>query len=168
MEGSAGDRPPAEPADLADAVIGVVRQLRPPTDPAFVDCTPVELSVMRAIRQRPGASAREVSEATLLPSSNFSRALRALEAKGLISRDVDEQDARVVRLFPTQLAQDSLAALRRTWSETLSGLIDDPEELARVVETLRGVEEELISRRRVAGQTGRVYDVALIPRDPAD
>ena len=31
-------------ADLADAVVGVVRQLRLPSDPAFVDCTPVEIS----------------------------------------------------------------------------------------------------------------------------
>jgi DNA-binding MarR family transcriptional regulator len=137
-------------ADLADAVVGVVRQLRLPSDPAFVECTPVEISVMRVINRHPGASAREVSEATLLASSNFSRVLRGLEFKGLISRNVDERDARVVRLFPTQRAQESTEALRETWSETLEGIVDDPATLDLVVTTLRHIEDELISRRRTS------------------
>lgn len=160
------DSRPAEPADLADAVVGVLRQLRLPTDPAFVDCTPVEISVMRVINRRPGASAREVSEATLLPSSNFSRVLRGLEAKGLISRNVDAHDARVVRLHPTERARQSTEALRRTWSETLSGTVEDPAELDLVVRTLRRIEDELISRRqRSRERPGRAHEIDLVPRE---
>jgi MarR family transcriptional regulator, temperature-dependent positive regulator of motility len=153
-------------ADLADAVVGVVRQLRLPSDPAFVECTPVEISVMRVINRHPGASAREVSEATLLASSNFSRVLRGLEFKGLISRDVDRRDARVVRLFPTERARESTEALRETWSETLGGIVDDPAELDLVVTTLRHIEDELISRRRTSrDQPGRLTTVDLTPRE---
>ena len=153
-------------ADLADAVVGVVRQLRFPSDPAFVECTPVEISVMRVINRHPGASAREVSEATLLASSNFSRVLRGLEFKGLISRDVDRRDARVVRLFPTERARESTEALRETWSETLGGIVDDPAELDLVVTTLRHIEDELISRRRTSrDQPGRLIERDLTSRE---
>lgn len=153
-------------ADLADAVVGVVRQLRLPSDPAFVECTPVEISVMRVINRHPGASAREVSDATLLASSNFSRVLRGLEFKGLISRDVDRRDARVVRLFPTERARESTEALRETWRETLGGIVDDPAELDLVVTTLRHIEDELISRRRTSrDQPGRLTSVNLTSRE---
>ena len=151
-------------ADLADAVVGVVRQLRLPTDPAFVECTPVEISVMRVINRRPGASAREVSEATLLPSSNFSRVLRGLESKGLVSRAVDARDARVVRLFPTELARESTEALRKTWSETLEGVVDNPTELDLVVKTLRHIEDELITRRTSRHRPGRPHEHDLVSR----
>jgi MarR family transcriptional regulator, temperature-dependent positive regulator of motility len=155
-------------ADLADAVVGVVRQLRLPSDPAFVECTPVEISVMRVINRHPGASAREVSEATLLASSNFSRVLRGLEFKGLVSRDVDRCDARVVRLFPTERARESTEALRETWSETLGGIVDDPAELDLVVTTLRHIEDELISRRRTSrDQPGRLIERDLTARERA-
>ncbi len=153
-------------ADLADAVVGVVRQLRLPTDPAFVDCTPVEINVMRVINRRPGASARDVSEATLLPSSNFSRVLRGLESKGLISRDADDHDARVVRLYPTERARESTEALRTTWSETLDGILDDPAELDLVIRTLHHVEDELISRRLTSrDRPGRPQKHDLVSRD---
>lgn len=152
-------------ADLADAVVGVVRQLRLPADPAFVECTPVEISVMRVINRHPGVSAREVSEATLLPSSNFSRTIRGLEAKGLVSRQVDEHDARVALLFPTDRARESTEALRNTWSETLDGLVTDPVELDLVVETLRRIEDELIARRQASGSVlGRPSNKSLITR----
>jgi MarR family transcriptional regulator, temperature-dependent positive regulator of motility len=153
-------------ADLADAVVGVMRQLRLPSDPMFVECTPVEISVMRVINRHPGASAREVSEATLLASSNFSRVLRGLECKGLISRDVDRRDARVVRLFPTERARESTEALRETWSETLGDIVDDPAEVDLVVTTLRHIEDELISRRRTSrDQPGRLIERDLTSRE---
>ena len=145
-------------ADLADAVIGVTRQLRLPTDPAFVECTPVEISVMRFINRHPGASAREVSDAALLPSSNFSRVLRGLERKGLVSRVADDHDGRVARLFPTQRAMESTDALRDTWSQALDGLVENPEHLDLVIEVLRHIEDELIYRRRTSPDPGgRAY-----------
>jgi DNA-binding MarR family transcriptional regulator len=110
-------------------------------------------------------SAREVSEATLLPSSNFSRTIRGLEAKGLVSRQVDEHDARVALLFPTDRARESTEALRNTWSETLDGLVTDPVELDLVVETLRRIEDELIARRQASGSVlGRPSNKSLITR----
>jgi MarR family transcriptional regulator, temperature-dependent positive regulator of motility len=64
--------------DLADLILAVGRQIRPSHDLSTDMCTPLESAVMRFIDRNPGTSARAASEATMLPSSNFSRALRGL------------------------------------------------------------------------------------------
>ncbi|MFE9686876.1 MarR family winged helix-turn-helix transcriptional regulator [Streptomyces sp. NPDC006285] len=133
--------------ELADLIFAVGRQLRPPADPVFEPCTPIEISVMRFINQNPGASARAASEATLLPSSNFSRVLRGLEKRGLVDRVVDDRNARGVRLYPTEKAQQNLQYLRDNWDRTLQGIVDDPATIEIVNATLRRIEGELIARR---------------------
>lgn len=137
--------------ELADLIHAVGRQLRPPTDLEPGPCTPVEIAVMRFVNLNPGTSAREASAGTLLPSSNLSRAVRALEAKGLVQRQTDARDARSVRLYPTPLAEENLRRLRDAWRRALEGIIEDPETLETINRTLRGLESELIARRRPAG-----------------
>lgn len=134
--------------DLADLILAVGRQLRsaPGYSPEW--CTPLESAVMRFIDRNPGTSARAASEATLLPSSNFSRALRGLEMKGLVRRDVDAQDARGVRLYPTARACENLQRLRDTWSQALEGIVDDPGIIDCVNATLRRIENGLTMRRQ--------------------
>ncbi|MET8557811.1 MarR family winged helix-turn-helix transcriptional regulator [Streptomyces sp. NPDC004959] len=140
--------------ELADLVFAVGRQLRPPADPAFEPCTPIEIGVMRFIHNHPGTSARAAAEATLLPSSNFSRVLRGLEKRGLVDRVVDDRNARGVRLYPTEKAHRNQRILRDNWDRTLRGIIDDPATLATVNAALRRIEDELIARRAGAGAGG--------------
>ncbi|MFJ8335396.1 MarR family winged helix-turn-helix transcriptional regulator [Streptomyces sp. NPDC094437] len=134
--------------ELADLIVAVGRQLRPPSDPAFEPCTPIEISVMRFIHRNPGTSAREAATATLLPTSNFSRVLRGLEKRDLVDRVVDERSARSVRLYPTDKARQNLQYLRDNWDRTLRGIIDDPATIDIVNTTLRRIEKELAARRR--------------------
>ncbi|MFJ2817143.1 MarR family winged helix-turn-helix transcriptional regulator [Streptomyces sp. NPDC087294] len=134
--------------ELADLIVAVGRQLRPPSDPAFEPCTPIEISVMRFIHRNPGTSAREAATATLLPTSNFSRVLRGLEKRDLVDRVVDERSARSVRLYPTDKARQNLQYLRDNWDRTLRGIIDDPATIDIVNTTLRRIEKELVARRR--------------------
>jgi DNA-binding MarR family transcriptional regulator len=61
---------------------------------------------------------------------------------------VDERDARVVRLYPTEHARKNLRQLRAAWSRTLQGTVTNPETLELITETLRCIENELIARRR--------------------
>ncbi|MEU1784788.1 MarR family winged helix-turn-helix transcriptional regulator [Streptomyces sparsogenes] len=136
--------------ELADLIFAVGRQLRPPTDPSFEPCTPIEISVMRYIHHHPGTSARAAAEAALLPSSNFSRVLRGLEKRGLVDRVVDSSNARGVCLYPTEKAHQNLQYLRDNWAQTLRGIVDDPATIETVNATLRRIEHELIARRRGA------------------
>lgn len=134
--------------ELADVVHGISRQLPPPSNLEPGICSPIEIHVMRCIHQYPGSAARVIAEVTRLPSSNFSRVLRSLEAKGLARRETDEQDARSVNLYLTDLATTNFMRMRDAWSKALDGIIDDPSLITIVNDTLRRIEKALIERRQ--------------------
>src|SRR4051794_9240647 len=129
-------------------ILAVSRHIHASKNTGAESWTPLESSVMRFIDRNPGTSPREAAEATQLISSNFSRALRALENKGLVRRDVDEHDARRARLYPTRKAQENLRHLRDVWSRLLDGILDDPAEIDATTATLQRIETHLVSRSR--------------------
>jgi MarR family transcriptional regulator, temperature-dependent positive regulator of motility len=134
--------------ELADLILAVGRQIHASKEFAAESWTPLESAVMRFIDRNPGTSASAAAEATQLISSNFSRAVRSLEKKGLVRRDVDQHDARRVRLYPTAQAHDNLQRLRDVWSRLLDGIVPDPEQIEVVNSTLRRIETQLIERAR--------------------
>jgi DNA-binding MarR family transcriptional regulator len=136
--------------ELADLILAVSRQIHASKQSAFAaeSWTPLESAVMRFIDRNPGTSAGAAAEATQLISSNFSRALRGLEKKGLVRREVDPADARRVRLYPTERAQDNLRQLRDIWSRLLDGVVTDPAEIEAAAVTLRRIETQLAARGR--------------------
>lgn len=133
--------------ELADLVHGISRQLPAPRSLEPGICTPIEIHVMRCISQNPGSAAHMISRASRLPSSNFARVLRGLEAKGLVQRRADDQDGRVVNLYLTDLAAQNFVRMRDAWSEALDGIIDDPSEIEAVNRILRRIEQALVDRR---------------------
>lgn len=131
--------------ELADRILAVGRLIHASKEPAFSgqSWTPLESAVMRVVDREPGITAGAVAQATRLISSNTSRALRGLEAKGLVRREPDPADARRVRLYPTDLAAENLRVLRRIWSGLLGGVGDDPAAIDTTVALLRRIETEL-------------------------
>lgn len=139
--------------ELADLILAVGRQIHASKEFASPDYaadawTPLESAVMRFIDRNPGTSASAAAEATQLISSNFSRALRGLEKKGLVRRDVDPHDGRRFHLYPTARANDHLRHLRELWSGLLDGIVPDPDVVDVMNSTLRRIESELIERAR--------------------
>ena len=134
--------------ELADLILAVGRQIYASKEYAAESWTPLESAVMRFIDRNPGTSASAAAEATQVISSNFSRALRGLEKKGLVRRDADPDDARRVRLYPTALADDNLRRLRELWSRLLDGIVPEPEQIEAVNSTLRRIETELSAKAR--------------------
>jgi MarR family transcriptional regulator, temperature-dependent positive regulator of motility len=132
--------------ELADSILAISRYIYASKSFALHGWTPIESAVMRFVDRNPGTTASAAAEATQLISSNFSRALRGLEKKGVVRRDVDREDARRVRLYPTDLAQENLQLLHELWTSLLAGIIDDPSDLNRVNAVLRRVEAGLIAR----------------------
>ncbi|WP_308816584.1 MarR family winged helix-turn-helix transcriptional regulator [Pseudonocardia alni] len=131
--------------ELADRILAVGRLIHASKEPAFAgqSWTPLESAVMRVVDREPGITAGAVARATRLISSNTSRALRNLEAKGLVRRVSDPADARRVRLYPTEEAARNLRELRRIWSGLLAGVADDPAETDTAVALLRRIENGL-------------------------
>lgn len=134
--------------ELADLILAVGRHLQASKETAAESGTPLEGAVMRYIDRYPGTTASAAAEATQLISSNFSRALRNLEKAGFVRRDVDPQDARRVRLYPTGKAQENLQRLRTAWSHLLEEAAPDPGEIDAAISALRHIEARLVARPR--------------------
>ncbi len=98
---------------------------------------------MRFLNQNPGATARKAAYACRLPSSNFSRVLKGLVAKGLLERKSDDRDARIIHLYPTSLARKNAMRMREAWSEVLRGAALDQETLSVVTRALGRIEAHL-------------------------
>lgn len=134
--------------ELADLILAISRHIHASKEAAAESGTSLEGAVMRFIDRHPGTTAGAAAEATQLISSNFSRAVRGLEKKGLVRRDVDQHDARRVRLYPTDRAHENLQRLRGAWSRLLDGTVDDPDEIEAVTATLRRIETQLLAGAR--------------------
>lgn len=133
--------------ELADRILAISRLLQPSSEEMPSMCTPLESRVMRFIDRNPGASAREASEATQLPTSNFARVLRSLEAKGMVRREIDTTDARRARLHPTDLARKNVHILRTLWTKKLTQVLADRDEIERLVTILGQLETELMKKQ---------------------
>ncbi len=73
---------------------------------------------------QPRRLTERVAAATALQRSNCSVALRSLVAKGMIERQTAPDDARVVRLRPTALADESVQKLHAYWADRLRVALD--------------------------------------------
>ncbi len=134
--------------ELADLILAVGRHIQASKEAAAESGTPLEGAVMRYIDRHPGTTASAAAEATQLISSNFSRALRGLETAGYVRRDVDPQDARRVRLYPTPTPPDNPPRLRQAWSRLLAEAAADSDEIDTAISTLRHIEARLVARTR--------------------
>ena len=138
--------------ELADRILAVGRHIGASKEGEVESGTPLQGAVMRYIDRHPGTTAREAAEATQMISSNFSRAVRGLEQAGLVRRDADEHDARRVRLYPTEKAQENLQRLREVWSGLLEEAVTDADDIDAVISTLRTIEARLVARTRPGGR----------------
>ena len=138
----------ADLADLAEAIIGVGRELRLRLYADVVELTASEAHVMRHIDHNPGVTPSELARATGLQRSNMSTALRTLENRGFVERRTDPHDARGVNLFPTRRAGENLKRLRRQWAQQLSrALGGDTKDAAAATALLERVEAALMADR---------------------
>lgn len=108
-------------AELADVVLRISREVDPNASRALdiVPLTGTEALVMRWVDRHQGTSASATAEATGLRRSNLSAALRSLVAKDMVDRRVDPLDARLVQLFSTPRATESIAVLHAHWASQL-------------------------------------------------
>ena len=143
-------RPPRaeQLADLADVVMAVARAVRSQAaaDPEVVELSATEVTVLRFIDHHPDVSAGTVADGTGLQRSNLSRALRDLEAKGLIRRSADPGDSRQVVLRSTRLAEENLARLRAIWARLVGDALDasgQEYDIAAALSLLRALESGL-------------------------
>ncbi|WP_246007784.1 MarR family winged helix-turn-helix transcriptional regulator [Gordonia oryzae] len=83
-----------------------------------------EAAVMRWVHRHLGGTPAQDATATRLQRSNFSVVMRSLEVKAMIVREPDPGDVRSVRLYPADLAPDSIARLHEFWAHMISGALE--------------------------------------------
>lgn len=137
-------------AGLAEHILALSRELTlfAPADPEAVRLTATEIHVMRQILRAPGCMPKEAAQGASLQRSNFSVALRALRAKGLVEAEPDPADGRSLRLWPTERAAWNHAHFRRTWSALLDAALDPDLDVAACAEVLGRMEAQVAARRR--------------------
>lgn len=148
-EGDAGHTTSDERlADLADVILALARAISTDAhlDPGIVDLTATEINVMRFVDRNPGASPAAVAAATGLQRSNLSRALRDLEAKGMVRKSSSESDGRRSRLHSTARAAENLKRLRANWTRLLTSAGADRGNLEAALTMLTDLEAGLSAR----------------------
>jgi len=148
----------AQLADLAELVMSVSRRLNAVVraDAQAVQLSSLERLVMRHIGLHPGTTPTQISNLFGMKSSNTSTALRSLERRGFVRREVDPDDGRAAHLYPTQSATDNLARVRAHWAQLLGPYVSSDAKLDGVVALLRELDLSLnldTSMPRAVGAT---------------
>ncbi|MFE0135391.1 MarR family winged helix-turn-helix transcriptional regulator [Streptomyces sp. NPDC059037] len=114
---------------------------------------PSELELMRYVHAEPGVTVSVLARELGLHASNVSATVRGLVNQGLLEREKDPNDGRVVRLKPTLKAEQGMALIENAWAEifadalaTLSG--EQRAALVASVPALEALGTALKERRR--------------------
>lgn len=110
------------------------------------DVTPEEGVVLARLWEQDGRRPGEIADLTIRDRTTVTRFLDRLEDKGLIRREVDQEDRRSFRVWLTEAGralQDDLVPVVRHLLDVMSRRVTD-EELEVTVETLRRIQETLI------------------------
>lgn len=137
-----------QPADTAMVELGMVladltRILERRMDRDFPHPRPPEthLAVLRLVRANDGMTVRQVADALLMQSSNTSALISTLCANGMLRREPDAQDRRVVHLHLTDEARSRVdeanAQVGRYLTQALARLPEDDAEA--VVQAVSGL-----------------------------
>jgi DNA-binding MarR family transcriptional regulator len=99
---------------------------------------PTALEVMRLLTRRPGLSVNEVARELGVAANNVSTAVSTLEEQGTLARFRDEHDGRIVRLYPTDVAQAARRRRERSWGRSMAsslGALDPTDSAALLAAT---------------------------------
>ncbi|MFI0349369.1 MarR family winged helix-turn-helix transcriptional regulator [Actinomadura sp. 9N407] len=72
-----------------------------------------QLALLFQVEEREGITVREAADALLMKPNNVSALVSQLTELGLLERRQDDADKRVAHLFPTAIARERLAEVRR-------------------------------------------------------
>ncbi|HWS38552.1 MAG TPA: MarR family transcriptional regulator [Actinoplanes sp.] len=112
--------------DLMHLVRRLHRSLERRVETDFVHPKPpeVQLSALWQVQARPGITVRELAGELQLKPNNASALVTAMVNEGLLRREPDQRDRRVVRLHPTEEAGRRLEAVQGLFSGYLTAALD--------------------------------------------
>jgi DNA-binding MarR family transcriptional regulator len=128
---------------LVRAEKAVVRELTRALAP--LDLKIGQLDVMMNIYRHPGMSQQDVARRLLIGRSNITMLLPQLEAQGLIRREGDKKDKRVMRLFLTDDGEARLLEALKVYTRLIDRVMaqSTPAQCDAMGEQMRRIEEML-------------------------
>jgi DNA-binding MarR family transcriptional regulator len=147
----AGNRSEERWAELADLILIIAREIsfQPYGEEHAVHLTQSEGSVMRYLVRDGEAAPSAIASVTGLRRTNLSTVLRALEAKGLIERRGNAQDARGVVVSATQYGVSNYHLVRKEWARAISIAADgETASLAAARELLEAIADGMTRHRQ--------------------
>ncbi|GAA1704479.1 hypothetical protein GCM10009808_23000 [Microbacterium sediminicola] len=141
--------------EVADMIVDIAREvrLRGAVDAPGVPLNQTHSQVMRFVHAHPGEAGSAIARAIGIKRSNVSAALQELRDLGYVTLERSTTDARAMQVFPTALAEQTVASLRGRWGDLLGqawerapGDLDDlvraRETLTALMAGLRGIRDE--------------------------
>jgi DNA-binding MarR family transcriptional regulator len=112
---------------------------------ASLDLKIGQLDAMMNIYRHPGMSQHDVARRLLVGRSNITMLLPQLEKQGLIRREGDSKDKRVIRLFLTDDGEAKLMEALKIYSALIDKVMaqSTPTECDAMGEQMRRIEEAL-------------------------
>ena len=109
------------------------------------DLKPAQLDVLMNLYRHPGMSQHDVARRLLVGRSNITMLLPQLEKQGLIRREGDSKDKRVIRLFLTDDGEAKLMEALKIYSALIDKVMaqSTPAECDAMGEQMRRIEEAL-------------------------
>lgn len=130
---------------LVRAEKAVVRELT--RSLATLDLKIGQLDVMMNIYRHPGMSQHDVARKLLIGRSNVTMLLPQLETQGLIRRESDQKDKRVMRLYLTERGEERLMEALKVYTALIDRVMaqSTPEQCDAMGEQMRRIEALLNS-----------------------
>jgi DNA-binding MarR family transcriptional regulator len=119
----------------------VVRELAKAIAPLKIG----QLDVLMNLYRHPGLSQHDLARRLLVGRSNITMLLPQLESQGLLRRDPDESDRRVLRLYLTEEGETRLMAAMEIYVALLDRVMaqSTPDQCERLGDQMRRISEAL-------------------------
>ncbi|SDS11468.1 MarR family winged helix-turn-helix transcriptional regulator [Actinoplanes derwentensis] len=119
--------------DLMHLAHQLHRSLERRVETDFVHPKPPEVQIVALwqVRARPGLTVRELADDLQLKPNNASALVTAMVNAGLLRREADQRDRRVVRLHATEEAGRRVDAVQGLFTRYLTAALDDLDEKQR-------------------------------------
>ena len=130
---------------LVRAEKAVVRELARSLAP--LDLKIAQLDVLMNLFRHPGMSQHDVARRLLVGRSNITMLLPQLEKQGLLRREGDAKDKRVIRLYLTEIGETRLMEALKVYSSLIDKVMDQstPSQCDAMGDQMRRIEEMLKS-----------------------